>query len=104
MKEAAAPEPYDLQLQADQAIVTRPGTLFQLRNDRDTTAEVLYIASPSFVFEMDDTGVRYNDAWLVARTWEEIATTNHIPALQVTPYEARASREASMRRLALQKG
>ena len=104
MKDASAGEPYDLSLRPGQAVVTHPGTLFQLRNDGDTAADVLYIASPSFVFEMDETGVRYNDAWLVARTWEELSAHSGIAALRVTPYEARASREESMRRLAVRKG
>lgn len=104
MKDASAAEPYDLRLQPGQAVVTQPRTLFQLRNDGNTVAEVLYIVSPSYVFEMDGGRVRYDDASMVARTWEEVSASGDIPALRVTPYEARASREESTRRLAVQKG
>jgi mannose-6-phosphate isomerase-like protein (cupin superfamily) len=105
MKDAFHAEPYDLRLEPGQAVVTQPGTLFQLRNDDNAVAEVLYIASPAFVFETDGGRVRYCDAPLVARTWDELsATSDDIPAMRATPYEARASREESMRRLAAQKG
>jgi mannose-6-phosphate isomerase-like protein (cupin superfamily) len=105
MKDTSATAPYDLRLQAGQAVVTRPGTLFQLRNDGGSVAELLYIVTPSFVFEKDDDTVRYNDAWLVAPTWEDLpARSSDIVALEVTPYEAYASREESIRRLAAKKG
>src|SRR5580765_5693383 len=51
MKDLASPEPYDLELRPGHAVVTQPGTLFQLRNDADAAANVLYIVSPSYVFE-----------------------------------------------------
>jgi mannose-6-phosphate isomerase-like protein (cupin superfamily) len=53
MRDASSPEPYDLELRPGQAVVSEPGTLFQLRNDSDAAAEVLYIVSPSYVFEME---------------------------------------------------
>ncbi len=53
MKDRGMAAFYDVPLKAGQAVVTRPETLFQLRNDCNAVAEVLYIASPSYVFEMN---------------------------------------------------
>jgi mannose-6-phosphate isomerase-like protein (cupin superfamily) len=104
MKDVSAAEPYDLALQAGQATVAQPWTLFQLRNDSDIPAEVLYIVSPSYVFEVEDGEVRYDDATLVARTWEELAVSNYlVPGLKVSAEEAKARRAEAMRRLALRK-
>lgn len=105
MQEPVDAEPYDLQLEAGQSVVTQPGTLLQLRNDGAVAADVLYVVSPPFVFEVDDAGVRYNDAWCVAKTWEELSERGRdIDVFRVTRYEAGARREESMRRLAHQKG
>jgi mannose-6-phosphate isomerase-like protein (cupin superfamily) len=102
MKEASGGGPYALELMPGQAVVTEPWTLFQLRNDGQQAAEVLYIASPSYVFEMDGDAVRYDDAVLVARTWEEAAAGNYeIPELRLGDYEVHARREEAKRRLAI---
>ena len=105
MKDASSPEPYDQKLQPGQAVVCEPGTLFQLRNDGDAVAEVLYIVSPSYVFEMEGGEVRHDDAILVARTWDEIAAANYaLPALRIDHFEARARRAEALRRVAKRKG
>ena len=104
MKDAVAAEPYDLHLRAGQAVVSEPGTLCQLRNDGDTTAEVLYIVSPSYVLEVEHQQVKYEDAVLVAEKWEKLDESRYdVPALRATSHEARAKREESMRRLAIRK-
>jgi mannose-6-phosphate isomerase-like protein (cupin superfamily) len=77
MKDASTAEPYDLQMQPGMASICEPGTLFQLRNITHNMAEVLYIVTPSYVFEMVDGQVVYNDAVLVAETWEELGPTHH---------------------------
>ena len=105
MKDASSSEPYDLAVQAGQAVVSQPGTLFQLRNDGETAAEVLYIVSPSYVFEMEAGEVKHDDAILVARTWEEVAASNYdLPALTVGHYEAGARRAEALRRVGTRKG
>lgn len=104
MKDASQAAAYDLPLQRGQAVVTRPGTLFQLRNEANAASEVLYIVSPSYVFEMVGDEVIYDDAILVARTWEELSTTGDaLHSLMKTCYEAHAKREESKRRLACRK-
>jgi mannose-6-phosphate isomerase-like protein (cupin superfamily) len=67
---------------------------------------VLYIVSPSYVFEMDNTKrIVHDDAIMVAETWEELAENGYdMPALKITSYEARARRAEAERRLALLKG
>ena len=103
MKDKIDEEPYTLELKTGQAVLVRPGTLFQLRNDSNDRVEVLYIVSPSYVFEAGGEGKppRYDDARLVAQTWEELAAASYdVPALEVNQTEARRLREASLRRLA----
>ena len=105
MKDAAAAQPYDLSLHPGNAVVTQAGTLFQLRNDGNAPAVVLYIVSPSYIFEVDDNGVRYDDAILVAKTWEELVALKYdLRALNISLYEAMTRREESMRRLAQRRG
>lgn len=54
---------------------------------------------------MEGGRVRYSDATVVARTWDELsAMGDDVPALNIAPYEARASREECRRRLAVRKG
>jgi mannose-6-phosphate isomerase-like protein (cupin superfamily) len=105
MKHGNDYEPYDLQLSVGQAVVVEPGTLFQLRNDWEMPAEVLYIVSPSYVFENDGNEVRYDDAILVAESWDDLSKSGHdVPSLKISSYEVRARREESKRRLELKMG
>jgi mannose-6-phosphate isomerase-like protein (cupin superfamily) len=71
MKETGVEE-HDLHVTAGEAILIEPGTLSQLRNDGDDEAQVLYIVSPSYVFEAvgEDPPI-YDDAVMVVETWEE---------------------------------
>jgi hypothetical protein len=100
MRDKEGGRPYDLTLKARQAVAVQPGTLFQLRNDGRRTVEVLYIVSPSYVFDQEGSGPpRFDDAELVAKTREETAASgydlSHLPTLA----EARKQRDASLRRL-----
>ncbi len=85
MKDASSAEPYDVALQAGRAAVAQPGTLVRLRNDRAVMAELLYIVSPSYVFEIEHGQVLHDDAILVARSWEDLVAAHYdLPALKVT--------------------
>jgi mannose-6-phosphate isomerase-like protein (cupin superfamily) len=64
-------KPYRLELSPGKAVLTQPGTLFQLDNRSKRAVRVLYIASPSYVFEMRNGEVVYDDAVLVGKTWQE---------------------------------
>jgi mannose-6-phosphate isomerase-like protein (cupin superfamily) len=104
MKDAEIEEAYELSVQAGSAVITRPGTLFQLLNDTDAVVDVLYIVSPSYVFEMEGGELKYDDALIVAPTWEELVAADYdVPALTIRPDEVRTRRVESLGRLAKRK-
>jgi mannose-6-phosphate isomerase-like protein (cupin superfamily) len=98
-------EPYCQDLTAGQATVSQPGTLLQLKNTSEAPAEVLYIVSPPYVFEMQGESVTHDDAILVAKSWTELEAAQYTaPALEISRYEATARRAEAKRRLAALKG
>jgi mannose-6-phosphate isomerase-like protein (cupin superfamily) len=101
MKSSDTTSPYQLDLQAREAAVTRPGTLLQLENRTDEAVEVLYINSPPWLYEATaDNQLVYDDAVIVARTWEELEAANYdTTGMRVSADQARASRNESIRRL-----
>jgi mannose-6-phosphate isomerase-like protein (cupin superfamily) len=99
MKDGVAERAYDLRLHSGQAAVAEPGTLMQLCNDGSVTAEVLYIVSPSYVFDEENKELRYDDAVLIARTWNEVETRPDIKALRFSREDVLARREQAKRRL-----
>lgn len=105
MREPGDTEPYRPDLRKGQAAVTRAGTWFQLENSNTTPAEVLYIVSPAYVFEMKGDKVIHDDAVLVARSWDEAAMLKvEESRASESVYQARASREEAKRRFAKLKG
>lgn len=104
MKEPGDSAPYRLNLQNGQATVTGAGTWFQLQNSSETPAEVLYIVSPAYVFEMQGDRIVHDDAVLVAESWEEVAAIKGVGANAEAIYEARACHEEAKRRLAKHNG
>ncbi len=69
--DAAAPD--RTLVDAGAAAVTPKGTLLQICNVTDAPAHVLYICSPSFVFEASEgSAPRYDDADIVADDWSEV--------------------------------
>jgi mannose-6-phosphate isomerase-like protein (cupin superfamily) len=104
MKETGAVE-YDVHVTAGQAVLIEPGTLLQLRNDGDDEAEVLYIVSPSYVFEADgDDSPIYDDAVVVFETWEELRQSNYSYQTGSESLEnVLARRDQSLARLAAQR-
>jgi mannose-6-phosphate isomerase-like protein (cupin superfamily) len=102
MRDPGGKDVYELGLASGEAVVTQPGTLFQLRNSSDAPSHVLYVVSPTYVFEMNNGKVIYDDAVLVAKTWGEI-DDNMIERLSADAYEVTAKRGVSLRRLAAQK-
>jgi len=90
--------PYSLTLHRGQAVLTPPGTFFQLDNQREESAEVLYLTSPSYVFDMDGDEVAYDDAVLIARSWAEMESAEFgLPDLD--PAGKANDRAAALRRL-----
>ena len=103
MKGARDLVPYTLNLTRGQAAVTERGTMLQLQNTSDGAAEVLYICSPAYVFDEEDGYLSYDDAVLVAKTWDELPTVKDAKE-EISLYEARALRAEATRRLAKRKG
>ncbi|HEY5912869.1 MAG TPA: cupin domain-containing protein [Verrucomicrobiae bacterium] len=105
MKGVNDSKPYSLKLTPGNAAISAPGELFQLANNTKRRAAVLYIVSPSYVFEMVGKKVIHDDSILVARAWRELSACKYdVPALKVSKYEAVARRAESKRRLACRKG
>lgn len=104
MRGARDPAPYSLELENGQAAITGPGTFFQVRNASYDVVEVLYIASPAYIFEIEGGRVLHDDAVLVAKSWEELPSSG-VPAAHPTTNEAWTARRAeAKRRLAKRKG
>ena len=104
MMDAGAAEAYELSVNPGSAVITRPGTLFQLLNDSDAVAEVLHIVTPSYVFEIERGAVKCDDALIVAANWEDLVAANYdVPALTIRPDEVGTRRAESLRRLAMRK-
>lgn len=105
MQEPQSDAFYELSLQPREAVLCRPGTCFQLRNDSEQTATVLYLVSPSYVFEMEGDVIIYDDATMVAKSWQELKTKKKEQSVaQLSEYEHKARRTEALRRLALRKG
>jgi mannose-6-phosphate isomerase-like protein (cupin superfamily) len=105
MKGPSDQEPYKLNLRKEQAAITEAGTWFRLENSGVTAVEVLYIASPAYVFEVQGDKVIHDDAVLVARSWDRAAAQHRGEAPDSNAiYQAGAAREEAKRRLAKLKG
>lgn len=104
MKGPTDRESYRLDLREGQAVLTGAGTWFQLQHSGDAPAEVLYILSPAYVFEMQGDRTTHDDAVLVAKSWEEAAARKDAGTTSGAIYEALASRAEAKRRLARHKG
>lgn len=73
MKDSAAGASYTLEVPAEHAVLTPPGTFFQMANRTSADCRVLYIVAPTFVFVTDEDGeVIYNDALVLAHEWDEL--------------------------------
>ncbi|MDH5564798.1 MAG: hypothetical protein OEY91_14400, partial [Nitrospirota bacterium] len=71
MQELHGQEPYSLHLKFGEAALCERGSFLQLRNESEKMTTVLYMVSPSYVFEQEGEEVKYDDSVLVAKTWEE---------------------------------
>ena len=85
------------------ATVASPGTFFQLDNSRGTeAAHVLYVTSPSYVFEPGeaDAPPAYDDAVTVGRDWQRLAEQKWSPPELSRAATSYASRQSALQRLA----
>jgi mannose-6-phosphate isomerase-like protein (cupin superfamily) len=96
MKDADQLAPYSLQLEAEQAILTRPGTFLQFRNNTPAPCRTLYIVSPAYVFLMEEGRIVYDDSIVLEENWEELKRVNWAPEKLRTSgitFEARRAAE-----------
>jgi hypothetical protein len=98
MKEADQPVPYSLRLEAEQAILTRPGTFLQFRNHTPAPCRVLYIVSPAYVFLMEEGRVAYDDSVVLEEDWEELEKINWKPGALRSLDSIHAARELAQKR------
>ena len=101
MKDSQIDEPYSKQLNAQQAVITQPGTFFQLINRSETACRVLYIVNPAYMFLLGTDGkLLYDDSivldedWsgLIAAAWQPDALKN---AKHDPDYRAQIARQLS---------
>ena len=73
MLEPGKEEPYDSEISNNQAVVTKPVTLLQLRNRTSEACKVLYIVSPSYVYLRDkNSRIVYDDSIIIDYNWSEL--------------------------------
>jgi len=78
MKNKSNPLPYTLELSINQAILTKRGTLSQLRNESYFPCTVLYIVNPAYLYEKSKDRVIYDDAVEFDEEWNELKKSGWI--------------------------
>ena len=100
MKDPENSEPYTLNLNPQQAALTRPGTFFQLINKGSSLCRVLYIVSPAYLFELTDDGqVGYDDAVVLEEEWAQLEEMGWDPPGLREAGVTSEAREAAIARL-----
>ncbi len=87
--------PYEIALESGNAGVTGKGEYFQIINPHSEECHVLYVVSPAYLFEMDNSKVIYDDALILIRSWEELEKLNWLPPELTTPENSFAARNNS---------
>lgn len=85
-------EPYLLTATADQAVLTRPGTFFQLINgDNNGHCDVLYIVNPGYLFLFNKvTGkVIYDDSVVLNGDWDDLRESGWHHSVELPTMEQR---------------
>ena len=86
---------YALTVLSNQAVLTEPGTFFQLVNEGDGPCKVLYIVSPAYLFEMSGGKVVYDDSVVLEQEWNDLESAEWRPPLRLPTNDQR--REAERR-------
>lgn len=92
MKDFKQKEPYAIQLETGQAVLTKPGTFFQLSNMFERTCHVIYIVSPAYVFLMVKDRVIYDDALVIDKDWDELADIDPSRLYAIDNYQRERAR------------
>ncbi len=70
MKDPGEAQPYVLEVATGSAVISEPGAMVQLCNETEQSVEVLYIVTPSYVFETGEDGqMIHDDSIQVAEDW-----------------------------------
>jgi hypothetical protein len=100
MKDLDESGPYSIQITAEQAVLTRPGTFLQFRNHTNAPCRVLYIVSPAYVFLREEGKMIYDDSVVFDEGWEELEKMNWKPAKLGSLDSIRKDRQSAKQRLA----
>ena len=97
MKDADQLEPYSLRLEEEQAILTRPGTFLQFRNNTTALCRVLYMVNPAYLYLIKEGQMLYDDSVVLDEDWEDLGKINWKPAklrsLDLIRKDRRAAKE-----------
>ena len=101
MKDPSSNAPYSQFIVPHQAVLTRPGSFFQLINhSTDTPCQVLYIVSPAYVFLLaPDGSLVYDDAVVLDEDWQDLAAASWQPSALPSPQNSFSRRAAALRQL-----
>jgi len=99
MKGADQPGPHSLRLEAEQAILTRPGTFLQFRNHTPAPCRVLYVVSPAYLLVMEKGKIVYDDSIVLEEGWEDLGEVQWKPEKLRTAGLTPKVRRAAARRL-----
>lgn len=89
--------PYTLRLLRHQAALTSAGTYVQLINSSTRPCEVLYIVSPSYVFDWRDGHLRYDDSVTLGVDWASLARNGWLAGVPIPSARARTLAAARVR-------
>jgi mannose-6-phosphate isomerase-like protein (cupin superfamily) len=104
LKEAEQDAPITLSAEANEAVLMKPGSIFQLLNADKEPCKVLYIVSPAYLFELDETGsVVYDDTFIVNESWSDLEQQNWKLLGLASKESLKIARDESYQRLALRK-
>lgn len=103
MKDKISSEQYKLELEKHEAIVTQPGTFFQLVNETKELCRVLYIVSPDYLYDKVDNKVVYDDAIVLNEDWEQLSQLNWNPLDLLNSNITPESRQVAYEKIKLKK-
>jgi mannose-6-phosphate isomerase-like protein (cupin superfamily) len=101
MRDPGTESPYELPVEPEAAVLTRPGTFFQLLNRGTDNCEVLYIVSPAYVFVADGDD-EYDDSIVIDESWQDLEKAGWQPPELGSPRRTLQARNAALARLGRQ--
>ncbi len=100
MKDPDGTRPYSLQITAEQAVLTGPGTFLQFRTHTHDPCRVLYIVSPAYIFLIEEGKLIYDDSVVLEENWEELDKIDWKPVKLRSLDSLRKDRQAAKERFA----